>query len=288
MRRRNTSTRRPAEGRGGGRGLLQPGARPLPGPRSPTPSHPHPVCPAPTVNRPSPSPHTPRRPTFYNPRRTGAGQGCGKSSLPCEKQVLAKACGLKASRPVPHPSPQEGLPLSAAKRRVSGRGRSGVGAAVSTPRQRTPEERSSGCVRSPAPPLRTPLWVPYLLLSLLLLGVVPGPRSLRATRSRYQEARRRPPGLTREQACKQDEALAGYMGLCHRGKPRPRPALPAPRGLAEPLVVHTHFPLPLTPHHHHPPPRDACPGAGRRTLLSSRVPGPFSAGHLRAISSRGR
>ena len=76
-------------------------------------------------------------------------------------------------------------------------------------------------------------------------------------------------------------------GLCHNGKPRPRPALPAPRGLAEPLVAHIHFPLPLSPHHHHPPPCDTCPGAGRRTLLSSRVPGPFSAGHLRAISSQG-
>lgn len=170
--------------------------RPLP------PSHPHPVCPDPRLNRPLLSPHTPRRPTFYNPRRTGAGQGCGKSSLRCEKQVLARACGLKASRPVPHPSPREGLPLSAAKRPVSGRGRGGVGAAVSTPRQRTPEERSSGCVRSPAPPLPTPLWVPYLLLSLLLLlGVVPGPRSLTATRSRYQEASR----VRRESgACKQD------------------------------------------------------------------------------------
>ena len=227
VRRCNTSTRRPAEGRGGGRGLLQPGARLLPGPASPTPSHPHPACPDPRLNCPLLSPHTPRRPTFYNPRRTGAGQGCGKSSLRCEKQVLARACGLKASRPVPHPSPREGLPLSAAKRRVSGRGRGGAGAAVSTPRQRTPEERSSGCVRSPAPPLRTPLWVPYLLLSLLLLlGVVPGPRSLRATRSRYQEASR----VRRQSgACKQDEALAGYVGLVSQWKatPSPRPSCPS-------------------------------------------------------------
>ena len=195
--------------------------RPLP------PSHPHPVCPDPRLNRPLLSPHTPRRPTFYNPRRTGAGQGCGKSSLRCEKQVLARACGLKASRPVPHPSPREGLPLSAAKRPVSGRGRGGVGAAVSTPRQRTPEERSSGCVRSPAPPLPTPLWVPYLLLSLLLLlGVVPGPRSLTATRSRYQEASR----VRRESgACKQDSALAGHVGLVSQWKatPSPRPSCPS-------------------------------------------------------------
>lgn len=179
---------------------------------------------------------------------------------------------------------------------MSGRGRGGVGAAVSTPRQQTAEERSAGCVRSPALSLRTPLRVPYLLLSLLLLlGVVPGPGSLGATRSRYQEARRRPPGLTRKRGVQARLGTGRSRGACvatesHALAP---PFLPlgvsqSQRCLAEPLVVHTHLPLSLTLHHHHPPPCDTCPGAGRRTLLSSRVPGPFFAGHLRAISSQGQ
>ena len=211
------------------------------------------------LNRPIPSPHTPHRPTFSNPRRTGAGQGCGKSSRWCEKQVLARACPLKASRPVPHPSPREGLRLSAAKCRVSGRGRGGDGAAVCTPRQRTPEERSAGCVRSPALSLRTPLRVPYLLLSLrFLLGVVPGPGSLWATRSRYQEARRRPPGLTRKRGVQARLGTGRSRGACvaaesHALAP---PFLPlgvsqSQRCLAETGGAHTPS---VAPHSSPPPP----------------------------------
>ena len=151
---------------------------------------PYPQPPPPSVPRsharppPSQPPH-PAPTIFSTPRRSGMGRGCGKSLLRCERQVSARGCGPKVSRPAPHPSPRKGLPLSSAKCWVAG----GVGAAVSTEGQQDPQEGSAGRVRSPTPPLWIPLRVSYLLPSRLpLLGAAPARTPLSARRSRYQEA----------------------------------------------------------------------------------------------------
>lgn len=67
------------------------------------------------------------------------------------------------------------------------------------------------------------------------------------------------------------------------------PLLPRAGGLTEPVPAGT-SPLAL---HSYPPalptarPRDTCPGAGLRALLSSCVPGSFSSGLGRAVLSQG-
>ena len=183
----NTSTRRPAEDRGGGRGLLQPGARPLPGPGSPTPSRPHPVCPAPTLGRPLPSPHTPHRPPFFPPQEDrGWGGAVGKACYGARGRCSQGAVAPRSPGP-----PSTTAAWKACRFRLPNAGPRGVWELLSPLwGNRTPEEGSVGRVRSPTPPLQTPLRVPYLLPSRLpLLGAAPARTSLSARRSRYQEAR---------------------------------------------------------------------------------------------------
>ena len=106
VRRCNTSTRRPAKSRGGGRGLLQPGARPLPGPGFPTPSHPHPVCPAPTLGRPLPSPHPPHQPPFFLPQEDwGWGGAVGKACYGARGRCSQGAVAPRSPGPPPTPAP---------------------------------------------------------------------------------------------------------------------------------------------------------------------------------------